>query len=246
MKVLAIDVGGTHIKVLATGRTKHRKFSSGPTLNAAMMVAGVQEAAKGWQYDVVSIGYPGPVRKNRPAAEPHNLGKGWVGFDFQAAFKCPVKIINDAAMQALGSYQRGRMLFLGLGTGLGTAMIADDVILPMELGHLPYKAGVYEDYIGIRGLEKNGKKKWRKEVEEVIEQFVAALQPDEVVIGGGNVNKLKALPRGCRQGDNTNAFLGGFRLWKNAQAKPVTAGVEKKDAKAGTSRPGVSRKPRGE
>jgi polyphosphate glucokinase len=245
MKVLAIDVGGTHIKVLATGRTKHRKFASGSTLEPAMMVAGVKDAAKGWQYDVVSIGYPGPVRNNRPVAEPHNLGKGWVGFDFQAAFKCPVKIINDAAMQALGSYQRGRMLFLGLGTGLGTAMIADGVIMPMELGHLPYKAGVYEDYIGIRGLEKNGKKKWRKEVEEVIAQFVAALQPDEVVIGGGNVNKLKALPRGCRQGDNTNAFLGGFRLWKRAQAKPAAAVAGRMDGKVGKKRSGVSRKSKG-
>jgi polyphosphate glucokinase len=164
---------------------------------------------------VVSIGYPGPVRHNRPIAEPHNLAKGWVGFDFEAAFNCPVKVINDAAMQALGSYRRGRMLFLGLGTGLGSTFIVDGIIEAMELGHLPYKKATYEDYVGLRGLKKHGKKKWQKHVADVVERLVAALEPDEVVLGGGDVKKLKKLPKGCRAGDNANAFLGGFRLWEN-------------------------------
>jgi polyphosphate glucokinase len=179
------------------------------------MVAGVKKLAQDWSYDVVSIGYPGPVRHNRPIAEPHNLAKGWVGFDFEAAFNCPVKVINDAAMQALGSYRRGRMLFLGLGTGLGSTFIVDGIIEAMELGHLPYKKATYEDYVGLRGLKKHGKKKWQKHVADVVERLVAALEPDEVVLGGGDVKKLKKLPKGCRAGDNANAFLGGFRLWEN-------------------------------
>src|SRR5262245_53695803 len=178
------------------------------------MVAGVKKLAKGWKYDVVSIGYPGPVLHGRPVGEPHNLAKGWVGFDYKGAFGCPVKIVNDAAMQALGSYQSGKMLFLGLGTGLGTAMIVDGVLEPLELGHLPYKKGTYEDYVGLRGLEKRGKKKWRKHVATIVELLVAAVEPDDVVLGGGNVKKLKELPPGCRAGDNTNAFVGGFRLWQ--------------------------------
>jgi polyphosphate glucokinase len=179
------------------------------------MVAGVKKLAQDWSYDVVSMGYPGPVRHNRPIAEPHNLGKGWVGFDFEAAFNCPFKVINDAAMQALGSFRGGRMLFLGLGTGLGSAFIVDGIIEAMELGHLPYKKATYEDYVGLRGLKKHGKKKWQKYVADVVERLVAALEPDEVVLGGGDVKKLKELPKGCRAGDNANAFLGGFRLWEN-------------------------------
>jgi polyphosphate glucokinase len=213
MNVLVVDVGGNNVKILATGQSEHRKFASGPTLTAAQMVAGVKDRASDWNYEVVAIGYPGPVIQSRPVAEPHNLGPGWVGFDFQAAFGCPVKVINDAAMQALGSYQRGKMLFLGLGTGLGSTMVVDGIVEPMELGHLPYKKGTYEDYVGIRGLKRLGKKKWRKTVADVIARLIAALQPDDVVLGGGNVKKLKELPAGCREGENANAFLGGFRLW---------------------------------
>jgi len=216
MNVLAIDIGGSHVKILATGQKEERKFDSGSMLTPAKMATGVLRLAKDWKYDVVSIGYPGPVCHHRPVAEPHNLAKGWIGFDYRAAFKRPVKMVNDAAMQALGSYKGGRMLFLGLGTGLGSAMIVDGVLEPMELGHLPYKKSIFEDYVGIRGLEKHGKKKWRKFVADVVERFVAALEPDDVVLGGGNVNNLKVLPPGCRAGDNANAFLGGFRMWTKA------------------------------
>jgi polyphosphate glucokinase len=219
VNVLAIDIGGTHVKILATGQDEPRKFPSGPKLGPDAMVAGVKKLAKGWKYDVVSIGYPGPVLHGRPVAEPHNLAKGWVGFDYKGAFECPVRIVNDAAMQALGSYEGGKMLFLGLGTGLGTAMIIDGEVEPLELGHLPYKKGTYEDYVGLRGLEKRGKKKWRKYVEDIVERLVAALEPDDVVLGGGNVKKLKELPHGCRAGNNANAFPGGFRLWDDSRAK---------------------------
>jgi polyphosphate glucokinase len=181
------------------------------------MVAGVRKLVADWKYDVVSIGYPGPVLRGRPVSEPWNLGKGWVGFNFGAAFKRPVKVVNDAAMQALGNYKRGKMLFLGLGTGLGSALIVDGIIEPMELGHLPYKKATFEDYVGIRGLEKYGKKKWRRFVVDVVERLVAAIEPDEVVLGGGNVKKLNAPPPGCRVGDNAKAFLGGFRLWEEAE-----------------------------
>jgi polyphosphate glucokinase len=213
MKVLVLDVGGTHVKILATGQDTPRSFVSGPTLTPAQMIAGVKELAADWKYETVSIGYPGPVLHCRPVAEPHNLGAGWVAFDFEAAFGCPVKIVNDAAMQALGSYQSGRMLFLGLGTGLGSALIVDGAVQPLELAHLPYKKGTYEDYVGLAGLERVGKKKWRKYVAEVVVLLTAALRPDDVVLGGGNVKKLKELPPGCRAGDNANAFKGGFRLW---------------------------------
>jgi len=178
------------------------------------MVAEVKTLATGWMHDVVSIGYPGPVLRGRPVAEPRNLGRGWVGFDFAAAFGRPVQIINDAAMQALGSYKGGKMLFLGLGTGLGTAMVVEGIVEPMELGHLPYKKGTYEDYVGRAGLERYGKKKWRRHVADVVTRLIAALEPDDTVIGGGNVSKLEALPPQCRAGDNINAFRGGFRLWE--------------------------------
>jgi polyphosphate glucokinase len=214
MNVLVVDVGGTNVKILATGQTELRKFPSGPTLTAKQMVAGVKKLARGWKYDAVSIGYPGPVVNNRPVAEPYNLGPGWAGFDFKAAFKRPVKVVNDAAMQALGSYKRGKMLFLGLGTGLGSTMIVDGIVEPMELAHLPYKKGTYEDYVGERSREKRGKKKWRRYVADVVERLTAALEPDDVVLGGGNVKNLKELPKGCREGNNANAFLGGFRLWE--------------------------------
>jgi polyphosphate glucokinase len=214
MNVLAIDVGGTHVKILATGQKVRREFPSGPKMTAKLMVAQVKELAKDWKYDVVSIGYPGPVILNRLVSEPHNLAKGWVGFNFEAAFKCPVKLMNDAAMQALGSYKRGKMLFLGLGTGLGSTLIVDGNVEPMELAHLPYRKATYEDYVGLRGLEKYGKKKWRLYVADVIKLLSAAFEPDEVVLGGGNVKKLKRLPPHCRAGDNANAFLGGFRLWQ--------------------------------
>jgi polyphosphate glucokinase len=223
MNVLVIDIGGTHVKILVTGETEHREFVSGPTMTPAEMVAGVQKAAEGWEYEVISMGYPGPVLRGKPLAEPHNLGQGWVGFDFEAAFGKSVKIINDAALQALGSYRGGRMLFLGLGTGLGSALIVDGILEPMELGHLPYKKRTFEDYVGIRGLKRFGKKKWRKLVTEVVDRLSAAVQADEVVLGGGNVKRLKELPPKCREGDNNNAFLGGFRLWEPAEAKPVQA-----------------------
>jgi polyphosphate glucokinase len=223
MNVLAVDVGGTHVKILASGETERREFASGPKLTAKQMVDRVKELAKDWKYDHVSMGYPGPVIHNRPVAEPHNLGKGWVGFDFEAAFERPIKVMNDAAMQALGSYKGGKLLFLGLGTGLGSTMIVDGVVEPMELAHLPYRKGTYEDYVGLRGLTAHGEKKWRKYVEDVIERLVAALEPDDVVLGGGNVKHLDKLPKGTRAGDNENAFLGGFRAWEKQTNKgPAT------------------------
>ena len=216
MKVLAIDIGGTHVKILATGQREPREFVSGPTMTPRKMVAGVKALARDWKYDAVSIGYPGAVVHGRPVAEPHNLGRGWVGFDYASAFRHPVRIINDAAMQALGSYEGGKMLFLGFGTGLGTAMIVDGIVEPMELGHLPYKKATFEYYVGLRGLKRCGKKKWGKHVADVVARLIAALEPDDVVLGGGNVKKLEELPPGCRAGDNDNAFLGGFRLWADA------------------------------
>jgi glucose-6-phosphate isomerase len=213
MKALVVDVGGTNVKLLATGQTERRKFPSGPTMTPAQMVAGVLNAAQGWEYDAVSIGYPGPVIRGRPALEPFNLSPGWVVFDFEAAFGKAVKVINDAAMQALGSYEGGRMLFLGLGTGLGSAMVNDGVIESMELAHLFYRKRTYEDYLGQRGLDRMGKKKWQRHVEAVVAGLSAALQADYVVLGGGNVKQLIRLPEGARLGDNANAFIGGFRLW---------------------------------
>jgi len=215
MKILVVDVGGSHVKILATGQKQRREIISGPEMTARQMVSGVKKLARGWAYDAVSIGFPGPVLHNNPVAEPHNLGPGWMGFDFASAFGLPVKVINDAAMQALGSYQGGKMLFLGLGTGLGSAMIVDGIIEPMELGHLPYRKGTYEDYVGNSGLARLGKKRWRRLVKDVIDRFAAALEPDDIVIGGGNVLHMKKLPKGCRATDNDHAFVGGFRMWDN-------------------------------
>jgi polyphosphate glucokinase len=228
MQVLVVDIGGTNVKFLVTGEKEQRKFPSGPTLTPAQMVAGVRTGADGWKYEAISIGYPGPILKGKVVSEPHNLAPGWVGFDFEAAFACPVKVINDAAMQALGSYQGGRMLFLGLGTGLGSAMIVDGIIEPMELGHLPYKKGTYEDYVGARGLASAGKKKWRTHVENVVELLATALQADDIVLGGGNVAKLKELPKGCRAGENANAFRGGFRLWDDGTEPEAPAPAKRK------------------
>jgi len=218
VKVLVVDVGGTHVKILATGQKESRKFPSGPKLTAKQMVAGVKKLAKDWKYDVVSIGYPGVVIGNRPFVDPYNLGRGWAGFDFEAAFKRPVKVINDAAMQALGSYKHGKMLFLGLGTGLGSAMVVDGIVEPMELGHLPYRRLTFEDYVGVAGRQRLGQKKWEQAVRDVIARLIAALEPEDVVLGGGNIKNLTKLPAGCRVGDNANAFLGGFRLWEKTKS----------------------------
>jgi polyphosphate glucokinase len=222
-KILTVDVGGTHVKFEISGKTERREFESGPKLSAKAMVREVKRLTSDWRYDVVSIGYPGLVTRNRIGAEPHNLGRGWKGFDFEKAFGCPVRILNDAAMQALGSYAGGRMLFLGLGTGLGTAMILDGVIEPMELAHLPYRKGkTFEDYVGVAGLKRLGKKKWRTHVVDVIKRLTAALQPEYVVLGGGNADKLGKLPPLVRLGDNDNAFAGGYKLWTGpAKAKPT-------------------------
>ena len=209
-----IDVGGTNVKVLATGQKERRRFPSGPKMTPPRMVAGVKKLAADWNYDVITIGYPGIVVKGRIAKEPHNLAPGWTRFNFRAAFKRPVKIINDAAMQALGSYRRGIMLFLGLGTGLGSALIVQGVIVPMELAHLSYKKGTYEDYLGARGLERMGRKKWQRHVENCVSRLTSAFHLDDVVIGGGNARNLVELPKGCRAGNNANAFVGGFRLWE--------------------------------
>ncbi len=216
LKILAIDVGGSHIKVLATGRRKRLKIRSGPKMTATQMVRDVRQGTAGWSYEVVSIGYPGPVLHGKPLSEPRNLGGGWVGFDFTKAFGHPVRVVNDAAMQALGSYEGGHMLFLGLGTGLGSALIVDGVLEPMELAHLPYKKGrTYEDQVGKAGLKRLGKKKWRRSVADVVTRLKAALEADDVVIGGGNAKLLHTLPKGVRLGSNANAFVGGYRLWKN-------------------------------
>jgi polyphosphate glucokinase len=214
MKILVIDVGGTHVKMLASGRKSPIKMKSGPTLTPRRMVSAVKRLTEGWAYDAVAIGYPGAVVHGRPVHEPYNLGPGWVGFDFKRAFGKPVRVINDAAMQALGSYRGGRMLFLGLGTGLGSALVVDGVVEPTELAHLPYKKGrTYEDYVGLRGLGRLGKKKWRRAVEDVTTRLRYALQVEDVVLGGGNAKLLKKLPPDTRLGSNANAFTGGFRLW---------------------------------
>jgi polyphosphate glucokinase len=245
MNVLVVDVGGTHIKLLASGQREPSKIDSGPTMTAAKMVAAVKPLIADWSYDVVSIGYPGPVLHGRPLAEPRNLGSGWVGFDFRKAFRRPVKIVNDAAMQALGSYRGGRMLFLGLGTGLGCALVVDGRVEPMEIAHLPYqKGGTYEDYVGARGLARLGKKRWRRYVKDVVKRLRAALAAELVVLGGGNAKLMKKLPVGVRLGSNENAFRGGFKLWAESQR---LGRLRRPAAGAGATRRGVasSRRRRG-
>jgi polyphosphate glucokinase len=213
--ILSVDVGGSHVKVMTDKMKIKREFESGPDLSAKAMVKKVGELAKDWPYDVVSVGYPGPVVRDRPTAEPVNLGRGWKGYDFAKAFGRPTKVVNDALMQALGSYEGGKMLFLGLGTGLGSAMIVNGVLVPMELGHLPYRKGkTFEDYVGEAGFKHHGKKKWARYVDDVVERLVAALEPEYVVIGGGNADKLGKLPKKSRLGNNGDAFLGGFKLWQ--------------------------------
>ena len=223
MKILVIDIGGTHVKMLATGHRKFVEIRSGPKMTPAKMVSAVRAATEGWKYDVISIGYPGAVVHGRPISEPHHLASGWVGFNFKRVFGRPIKIINDAAMQALGSYQGGRMFFLGLGTGLGSALIVENVLEPMELAHLPYRKGrSYEDYLGQVGLKRLGKKKWRHHVKKVVKQLKTALQADYVVLGGGNARLLKKLPPDTRRGDNANAFEGGYRLWAKRYSRSTS------------------------
>lgn len=218
MNILVVDVGGTNVKILATGQEQPRRFPSGPTMTPDSMVAGVKALAHDWKYEVVAMGYPGRVIRGQVLKEPHNLPPGWIGFDYAAAFGCPVKIMNDAAMQALGSYQGGLMLFLGLGTGLGSALVAEGVTVPMELGHLSYRDGTFEDYIGARGLARLGLEEWQKHIAFVVTRLREALYPDTVVLGGGNAKKLPLVPAGCQLGDNAHAFLGGFKMWER-QAK---------------------------
>jgi len=220
MKILVIDVGGTHVKVSATSHKAEVEILSGSTMTAGKMVSAVKESIAGWKYDAITIGYPGVVVHGYIVSEPHNLGGGWVGFNFEKAFHCQVKIVNDAAMQAVGSYKGKRMLFLGLGTGLGSAMIVDGKIEPMELAHLPYKKErTYEDYIGEAGLKRLGEEKWRKYVNDVVEKLKTALEVDYVVLGGGNSRLIKKLPAGAKLGDNKNAFRGGYRLWNKSFGK---------------------------
>ncbi len=220
-RILVIDVGGTNLKISTAGRRKSLKIPSGPTMTAARMAAAVRKAIDGWEYDAVSIGYPGPVKRGKPAHEPHNLARGWIRFDYEKAFGVPVKIVNDAAMQALGAYKSGSMLFLGLGTGLGSALVVKGVVVPLELAHLPYRRGrTCEDYVGVRGLDRFGLKKWTRHVHEVVAMLRTALQADEVVLGGGQTKKLKALPSGVRIGDNQCAIRGGLRLWDRPARRP--------------------------
>src|ERR1700730_16348033 len=223
-RVLVIDIGGSHVKMRVFGRREMRQFESGPDLTPRQMVAQVHELTGDWTYEAVSIGYPGIVLHGKVVAEPHNLGRGWVRFDFRKAFGRPVHILNDAAMQAIGSYEGGRMLFLGLGTGLGSAMILDGIVAPMELAHLPFKRGrTYEQYVGERGMRRLGRRKWSKAVHEVVEQLSTVLEADYVVLGGGNARKLKRLPKNTRLGSNDFAFIGGFRVWHHAATPPAAA-----------------------
>ncbi len=212
-RILVVDVGGSHVKVLATDQPERRRFGSSAELTPRQMVDGVLEVTADWQYDVVSVGIPTPIRHGRPLREPVNLGMGWVDFDYEGALGKPTRLVNDATMQALGSYEGGRMLFLGLGTGLGSTMILDGTIAPMELGHLPYRKATFEDYVGEDGLRRLGRKRWRKEVADVVALLAAGLEPDYVVLGGGNAKALDELPPGARLGQNENAFAGGFRIW---------------------------------
>jgi polyphosphate glucokinase len=232
-KVLVIDVGGTNVKFVATGHDIAQKFPSGPNLTPRRFVREIKRRTADWDYDCVSIGFPGVVRNNRVVLEPNNLGRGWVGFDFQSAFSQPVKVVNDAAMQALGSYHRGLMLFVGLGTGLGSALIINREMIPMELGHLAYKRGTYEGYIGRRGVKWLGKKRWRRHVINVVKRFMTAVHADDVVLGGGRARKLGKLPKGCRLGDNAHAFTGGLRLWEDENENEQKKGSKKRQLSRG-------------
>jgi polyphosphate glucokinase len=215
MRVLAVDVGGSHVKAKTSASDEERRYVSGKRLSAERMVEKLEALVDGWSYDVVSFGIPAQVHSNRVVHEPVNLGKGWAGFDFERAVGRPAKVVNDAAMQAIGSYEGGRMLFLGLGTGLGSALIVDGIVEPLELGHLPFRKSTFEDYVSAKALEKRGKKKWHKAVFEVVEQLALAMEPDYVVLGGGAVDDLEELPPDTRRGDNTLAFKGAFRLWED-------------------------------
>jgi polyphosphate glucokinase len=217
--VLAVDVGGSHVKLLTSAETEPRRFDSGPRMTAREMVDGVQAAGEGWSWDVVSIGIPAPVQGGRVIADPVNLGDGWVGFDYAGAFGKPTKVVNDAAMQAIGSYEGGRMLFLGLGTGLGSTLIVDGIVEPLELGHLPYRKSTFEEYVSERARERRGHKKWKRSVFDVVGRIAAAIEPDYVVLGGGDVAHLDELPENARRGANENAFVGGFRLWEAEWAR---------------------------
>jgi polyphosphate glucokinase len=215
LKILVIDIGGTNVKIQMTGQTDVLKIPSGPTLTAKQMADEVLRASRDWDYEAISIGYPGPVVDGKPVKDPRNLAPGWIDFDYAAALRQPIKLINDAAMQAVGSYDGGRMLFLGLGTGLGSAMVVGTMVMPLELAHLPYRKGrTFEDYLGLRGIDRLGKKKWRKAVCDVSDRLRAALIADYVVLGGGNARMVKELPEAARLGANSNAFLGGYRLWQ--------------------------------
>jgi polyphosphate glucokinase len=227
VRILAIDLGGTHVKILLYGASASREAPSGPKMTPAKFVRAVRELARGWRYDVIALGFPGVVLHGRPVMEPHNLGHGWVGFPFSRAFGCPVRIVNDATMQAIGSYAGGRMLFLGLGTGLGSTLIIDGAVESTELAHLPYRKGrTYEEYAGERGLERLGQKRWRRAVVDICERFGAALEVDYIVLGGGNARRLKKLPRNGRLGSNANAFEGGFRIWLDPHWKALTASCQ--------------------
>ena len=233
MKVLVVDVGGNNIKLLATGQRVPRKIPSGPTFTARRMVAAVRLATADWRYDAVSIGFPGPVKQGQPVREPVNLGHGWAHFDYVQAFGKPVRMVNDAVMQALGSYRGGRMLFIGLGTGMGAALVVEGHVQPLELAHLPYRNGkTYEEFVGKRGQDRMGKKLWRRVVAEIVPRLLDAFQVDEVVIGGGNAKQLKDVPRGARLGDNANAFAGGFRLWEKATERRRRAALAVPDMRA--------------
>jgi polyphosphate glucokinase len=223
--ILAVDVGGSQVKLLTSAEGEARRFDSGPGLSPRRMVEGVLEAADGWIWDVVTLGIPTPVRGGNVIAEPINLGEGWVGFDYEAAFGKPTKVVNDAVMQAIGSYEGGRMFFLGLGTGLGSALIVDGIVEPLELGHLPFRKRTFEDYVSRSAREKRGKKKWKAAVFEAVEQLSAAMEPDDVVLGGGEAEELDELPPGCRRGGNDNAFVGGFRLWEPEWSRRTEGGV---------------------
>jgi polyphosphate glucokinase len=218
--VLGVDVGGSHVKAKLSTRDEERRFDSGPKLTAQQMVDGLRKLTSDWDYDVISIGIPAPVREGRVQSEPVNLGPGWAEFDFERVFGKPTKVVNDAAMQALGSYEGGKMLFLGLGTGLGTALIDGQAVEPLEVQHLPYRKATFEDYVGERGRQRLGKKRWRKAVAETVELLSKALESDYVVLGGGNAKLLKELPPNSRLGANTNAFVGAFRLWDEAMPSP--------------------------